>query len=226
MDNIYKGEWNAITQKMSPLELIVLVIVLTGILFLGSQIGRGFGNPLDYMLTSTSSRWIALIVLLIITGTVGSSMGAKELGNYPESPYKIISFELAKTEETAGKIIEAWGGAGKSLAKKEIITDFGFIVCYVALLGLICFWVADAQKGRWVSPVWLALGWSMLIAGLLDVIENIALLRMLDAGASGLLAGLAFWAALPKSIITTVFPLVVAVMMLAGVFLKAIRPQP
>lgn len=201
MDNIHKGIWYTLSKNISVMEQVILVVVLVLILYLGYLMGKGIGNPLDRIPLSTGWRWVVLVILLALLGAFKSSMGSKTLDT-PASPYKIVSYELAKTRENVSKIFLAWNESGKAKAQEEIKIDFAFILYYVITLGFIYFWLADVYKDKWIEPVALTLGWSIFIAGLLDVIENIALLRMLNKGmGEQLLAGIAFWTALPKSII-------------------------
>ena len=209
---MYKGALETVT-KMSLIELVYLVILLAVILFLGRVCGNVFGNLMDFI---NISPLIPFAILVLAFVGVASQMSVNSLIDPQTTPHGIISFELAKDKTRADDIMKAWGekatsgAGGKKLidvAQKDIKIDFAFILCYAALMGFTCFWIAAAQENNFVASVGLTLGWSVAIAGLLDVIENLALLRMIASGASDLLAKIAFWSALPKLIIILYFAL-------------------
>lgn len=96
----------------------------------------------------------------------------------------IVSFELARTPERAEEILDGWGRAGREGAEQAIKIDFGFLVAYSISLGLACTAVASRVKDRW-RRFGRLLGWSVPVAGALDGIENLALLRVIDGYHSG-----------------------------------------
>lgn len=62
------------------------------------------------------------------------------------------------------------------------------------LLSLACAMLAESPSNS-MAAVGIFISWAVLSAGPLDALENVALLRMLDQGASQLLARLAGWCA-------------------------------
>jgi len=201
MKNMYDGLWLEGLKKINTLsEWAALTAILAGIFLPGYMAVKYFGNPVQL---NGISWWLTLFVLAILPWFAAVKMQAKELKDPANVPHGIISFELAKDGETAEKIITHWRCPNKvdTIAKREINVDFLFIPSYVALLGFLCFSIANATEGP-LSVLALALGWAMPIAGLLDVVENVALLQMLNHEAADLPAGIAFWTALPKLIVT------------------------
>jgi hypothetical protein len=207
---MYKGAWDAVT-KMSVVELVVLDILLLFILFLGWVLGHVFGNVLDFI---TISPLVPFAILVLAFVGVASQMSVNAFVDPETTPHGIVSFELAKDQTRADEIMTAWAEKTTSgekrlleVAQKDIKIDFAFILCYAALMGLTCFWIAAVQRNQLAASLGVTLGWSVLLAGLLDAIENLALLRMIAGGGSDLLAKIAFWTALPKLIVILYFAL-------------------
>lgn len=107
------------------------------------------------------------------------------LGN---STYDIVDFELARTPDQASAILDDWGPAGRNAAKDALAIDFGLLVAYSVFLALACGWVAEALENS-LYPRLARIGWWLarltLVAGLLDAIENTALLAVLRGYDSG-----------------------------------------
>jgi len=84
--------------------------------------------------------------------------------------------------------------------RSSILFDFPFIPAYVALLGALCLLTARAVSGG-AQAMGPALAVLAVVAGLLDVVENLCLLRLLDGRAespSAPLVTVASWAAAVK----------------------------
>ncbi len=192
---MYNGFWVDGIGKLKSLPEWLLAIAILGVaIFIGYMGAKSFGNPLRFV---QINRWVLLVVLAAVFVGVSSQMKADELKKPCITPYGVISFELAKDSETAKNILDNWGEDTVNVAKYQTWMDFLFILAYVAALSFICFWVAEGNKGI-LSLAGLTIGWILPVAGLFDVIENIALLRMLNSGADDLPARIAFWMALPK----------------------------
>jgi hypothetical protein len=108
----------------------------------------------------------------------------------PTAPYGIISFELARDEAQAAAILASWNQTAQLRAAFSLGLDFLFIPIYTGALTLTCLWAARFRLERRRLPSWLVmiglpgvlLAWAQAGAGLFDVIENIALVRMLLIG--------------------------------------------
>jgi hypothetical protein len=121
------------------------------------------------------------LLLLLILNLVGLPLITRA------APYGIVSFELARDEAQASAILASWDQAARLRAAFLLGLDFLFIPLYTAALTLTCLWAARFRRRRRRFPSWLVLigipgiplAWAQLGAGLLDMIENIALVRML-----------------------------------------------
>jgi len=141
----------------------------------------------------------------------------------PASPNGIVSFEFAGDGESAGRMLEAWGGLGRLAAGRSLRLDFLFLAAYAPGLALLCAAAADrarAARSRLAAPG-AALAWGQLAAGGLDAIENLALLRVLGGFSTDVWPALAMACAWPK------FALVAAgILYLATAGVLRFRKQP
>lgn len=112
----------------------------------------------------------------------------------------IIPFELAGSQESAQRIMKAWGSEGRRAAKRGLVLDYPFPATYAPLHALACTAAADAlgDRGRTgLAAVGSPLAWGQLAAAGFDYVENSALLLVLS-GRHGRLPRLARRAALVK----------------------------
>ena len=104
----------------------------------------------------------------------------------------IVGLEVAGTAERSAEILADWGESGRSAARVSLWLDFPFMLAYAVFLGAACTTMgrrlrrrsaAGGSIGRLAGHLagpgaWL--GWAFILAALLDLIENIALLRVID----------------------------------------------
>ncbi len=140
-----------------------------------------------------------------------------------DSAFGIVSFELAGTVERATEILDDWGPDGRAGVERAIQLDYGFLIAYAVLLVLASSAVAIAARTRaWVkTEQW---GWRLaalvLVAALLDAVENTLLLQTLGDYISGSIGGLPVAAAAGAAAIK--FAIVVAAIAYVGVGLIAV----
>jgi hypothetical protein len=112
----------------------------------------------------------------------------------------IVSFEVAGTEEEAQEILEDWGEQGRDDARVSIYADFPYLIAYSVFLAVGCTIAAErlARRGmNRLARIGPMLGWTMFLAGAFDVIENLAMLQVID-GETATWPGVALYAAIPK----------------------------
>lgn len=104
------------------------------------------------------------------------------------SNYGILSFELAGSVDQTQRVLDAWGSEGRAGAERAIKLDYLFLIAY-SVLGAVAVGTAAMTAGRhnWVKTE--KAGWTytrlVLVAGLLDTVENTALLYTLNRYESG-----------------------------------------
>lgn len=213
MENMYIGLWLYGLKKLTlPSDWVTLAVLLVAAILAAALGARFFDNPLRFV---TINRWVLLVILVFIWGGVASQMKDGALAQPGVTPHGVVSFELARDARTANDILANWDEGSIHAARRQTWLDFLFVLAYVALLSFACFWIAEKTNGI-LSIVGLTLGWAVPIAGFFDVVENIALLKMLDSGAADLPAKIAYWMALPKFVI--LLCLVIPFILLSAVF--------
>ncbi len=111
----------------------------------------------------------------------------------------MIQFEVAGTQKNAQTIMAGWGEDNRPLARQQIYVDFVFLVLYPLTIALGCGLAArQFSPISWLVTVGPYLAWTQLAAGLLDAVEDVALLRLLQGLQNPSLPLIARWCALPK----------------------------
>ena len=159
----------------------------------------------------TQMSFIATLIMMAIMRYQGKMLSDKG--------YNIIKFELAKTVNCAQKIMEAWSTEGVAIAQINTYIDFVFILAY-ASLGYFGSLALTQKNENWSIRQlgqWMAKG--MLVAGILDSIENIAMLRTLSGSVVAQNIWIAYGCAAVKFTII-LFVIIVALFVLAHSFIK------
>lgn len=138
-----------------------------------------------------------LALTLIVEGTLTITGNPLKTDT---APLGIISYELAGSVEKAQVILESWSEPVKRLAAFNLGLDFLFIFAYTITISLACSWAGAVFKNRFSPFAQLSqpLVWGLLLAGSLDVTENLALFLMLMDRATQPWPGIAAWAAIIK----------------------------
>jgi hypothetical protein len=93
----------------------------------------------------------------------------------------IVSLELAGNSGRTRAILASWNRGARRAALHSLWVDFPFIVAYSTSLGLGCALAAGTLHARgWhLAGLGLPLAWAQWGAGIADVVEDMALLRVL-----------------------------------------------
>ncbi|MEA3285762.1 MAG: hypothetical protein U9Q77_00095 [Candidatus Marinimicrobia bacterium] len=141
--------------------------------------------------------WI-LVGLTILT-LLGMQITGEPLKT-EAAPGGIITFELIGTLEGSQDIIKSWSGQTMIYAGINMGLDFLFLALYGFTIALGCLLISQRLPMQWSTVkklgVWLAAG--VLLASFLDIVENIALIKLLLGSQNEVLPVLAKWVALPK----------------------------
>lgn len=140
----------------------------------------------------------------------------------PFSPANIVQFEMAKTVESAQKIISAWGTEGVSKAQVSIYLDFVFIFLYAWAIALGC--KVSAAFSAKVKLIVTGSFFSRAIwfAGSCDLIENMAMLFTLSS-INELTVSMAFYFAFIKFTIVVLALLLIFLSLGVGLFKVIIK---
>lgn len=176
-------------------------------------------NPLFRL--SAHSRPAVFAILLFLTLFI---MVILNLTGAPlrtdEAPAGIISYELARTEETAAAILNSWDNQAKIIAAFNLGFDYLWMIFYSTTIALGLVWTAEAfhLKGPFLTAL-NVLAWGQWLAALLDALENTALLTMLFNQPAAPWPLIAYWSAVVKFTLVILGILVV----LFGAILHRIR---
>ena len=108
----------------------------------------------------------------------------------------IVDFALAGNDTPISQILRVWEHEGQIRAALSLGLDFLLIPLYTVTISLGCVWVA--RHLGWISWLGLSLAWLQCVAGTLDVVEDIALIRILLGDQNSFLPWLAKSCAIPK----------------------------
>jgi hypothetical protein len=143
------------------------------------------------------------VFLILFCLTALTIVGMQITGNplkTEAAPSGIISFELIGTLEGSQFIINSWQKGKMTYAGINMGLDFLFLSLYSITIALSCLLISVRLPEHWICfkklGVWMAVG--VIIAALLDIVENIALIKLLLGSENELLPVLAKWCAIPK----------------------------
>jgi hypothetical protein len=119
----------------------------------------------------------------------------------------VIELELMRTTAKAQEVLSGYGSEGVSAARTSLWLDYPYLVAYALFLGLACVSMSERARRlgreRWAAAGFL-LAWAGPLAGLLDAVENAALLRVLAGHPEQPYPAIAFLCAVPKFVLSTV----------------------
>ena len=133
-------------------------------------------HPFERWPERRRGRW--LLALVLVYAVVQIAIGAV---NRPLStdaaPDGIITLELAGTPAEAERIVDSWERVGAlDEAGVSLGLDFLYMPLYAAVLAALV--IAVNRRARW--KVGRAIAWAPFAAAALDVVETVALVRVVD----------------------------------------------
>ena len=150
-------------------------------------------DPFSWLGEAGQWRLFLLVLFLSVVALVALNEQGKRLVT-AESPQGIVTFELVGTADGAARILASWGPEGRVVAGLNLGFDYLFMLVYAVGLSLGAS-IAARQQGRFSEvrkQFGLCLAWAGLLAGLLDAVENYALIKILFG------AGGEFWPTLSR----------------------------
>jgi len=156
-------------------------------------------NP-GYPKLSLNQIFILFLVLTVFWMIPMQIVGNKLVTS--EAPAGIVSFELAGSLQSAEKIMSSWKVEGMRYAILDMGLDFLFILLYTITLisGSILVARKTGNPTGFLGKMGFVIAFFCMIAGILDLIENYALIEILMGDGRDSHATIAFWAAIPKFI--------------------------
>lgn len=181
-------------------------------------------HPFEWLSNSGQRCAFVLFLCLAILVMIGLQILGQPLVT-EVAPAGIVSFELAGELSLAQRMVESWGDTGRVYAGLNLGVDYLFLVAYAVAIGLGCVLVAGSlwQRIRFLSVVGVLLAWAQFGAGLLDALENYALIRVLLGSQREVWPVMARWCAVPKFLIVALGLVYVGVGTLIAVAVRARR---
>jgi hypothetical protein len=132
------------------------------------------------------------IILFLLASTLGIFLLLRVQGNLEtnESPLGILSLEFASQPERITAITDAWESEGMTgRARANIWIDFLFIPFYAMLFYTLCGSISVRMKA-FPAKLGIFLAFGAMMAGMMDVFENILMLFSLRGHFNGVTAWL------------------------------------
>ena len=158
-----------------------------------------FRHPFEWLTKSNQKR--AFFLLLIITLAVMAALRCYDTHlKTNAAPNGIVSYEFARTLPVAQSMIESWGEQGKIYAGLSLGLDYLFFIAYAGTIGLGCVLTGQklSEKFVFANVIGAILAWGLIIAGLLDAVENYALIKILLGSLQEFWLTIAWFCAAPK----------------------------
>lgn len=94
---------------------------------------------------------------------------------------EIVQYEMAKAPEKATAIISQWSQTpGKQVTMiKSIYVDYFFIVVYCLAISAGCRYISSLTKNEILVKAGIFFSYFIFVAGIFDVVENIAMTKSL-----------------------------------------------
>jgi len=147
----------------------------------------------------------------------------------PLNAGEIVSFEMAKKTPVAENILLNWKAAGKyDKAIVGVYMDFLFIVLYTFGLAVGSLFLSRITKHEIVGRAGKIFSYLLILAGICDVVENIAMLKSLQGTLKRWNVMLAYDMAATKFgiIILTILFIIICLIFWGLNFIEADRKAP
>jgi hypothetical protein len=132
---------------------------------------------------------LATVVMMVVMRFMGLGLVSNS------SPLGVVNFELAKTFTNATEIINA---VGKRPLQWNIGIDFLFIIAYSFFFFFCCWALMNNYRSSGLKTLGLIFLELSVLVGVLDLVENIAMLITLGGYGSDISVTVSRWAAIIK----------------------------
>lgn len=156
-------------------------------------------HPFDFLPSRywPSFFWLLLglsIALMIVFGISGAPLTTEA------APYGVVSFELAGSVEKTDLILSSWDADAQLRAAFGLGLDYLFMAVYASTIALGCGLAGQVLKRTgWPLRSWgSVLGWAVILAAILDSIENMALTTLIFGSVVSPWPEMARWCAIFK----------------------------
>jgi hypothetical protein len=175
-------------------------------------------HPFERWPERRRGRWLLALVVVyaVVQIVIGAVNGPLSTDAAPDG---IITLELAGTPEEATRIVDSWAEEGAlDEAGVSLGLDFLYMPLYAAVLAAL---VVAVNRRRW--KLGTAVAWVPFVAAAFDVVETVALVRVVDDPAVDGLPAVARAFALGKFALLTVTVLFIVVAGAAALVQRSAR---
>lgn len=134
-------------------------------------------HPLEFI-PPHRRKLVFYFLFLFTLGLFGILRGLDLPLQTSPAPDGMVSFELAYPLEQSQAILASWNETARLTAAFGLGLDFVFILAYTSTLSLALL-LTNGDSTNWVRPLTSWMGWAVFLAGVWDVIENLALWQIL-----------------------------------------------
>lgn len=187
---VMAATWMEKQSHHPPLGWAAVLIAAAGVAWTGIWVDyHGLPRVLPVLDPSVfGSGWLGLALIV----SAACFVAALRYVNRPMaamSPSAMLDFEFIGSARRARRLIGEWGDPQRWAVRISLLRDFALIPVYVWTLWLACqlaryAFRAESQHGwySFCSAAGLVISWGVVLAGVLDVVENGALLSMVQPG--------------------------------------------
>lgn len=126
--------------------------------------------------TASLQRWFWWLLLINVLFIACSRFYIQ-----PLTSRDIVRFEVAKTTRVAESIVQEWKQMGKyNMAIQSIYIDYLFIILYTSGLAVACAFLSRLTGHEILIRAGKGASWLLAMAGICDVIENVAMTKSLQ----------------------------------------------
>ncbi|MCK5310667.1 MAG: hypothetical protein KAJ62_01065 [Desulfobacteraceae bacterium] len=161
-----------------------------------------FRHPFEWLTKSNQKR--AFFLFLIITLAVMAALRCYDSHLKTEAaPNGIVSYEFAGTLPVAQSMIKSWGEHGQIYAGLSLGLDYLFLIVYACAIGLGCVLIGQKLSEKFIlaESIGTIIAWGLIIAALLDAVENYALIKILLGSVQEFWLTIAWFCAAPKFVL-------------------------
>lgn len=137
----------------------------------------------------------ATVVMIVVMRWMGNGLESKV------SPLGIVSFELTKKFDAAQDIIQV---VGQRPLQWNIAVDFLFLVAYTFFFFFCCKAIMQQFRSSGLKTVGFIFLELSVLTGVLDLVENIAMLITLGGYGSDISVGVSYYTAIAKFVVIAI----------------------
>ena len=153
-------------------------------------------HPLDF-LPRTTRKPLFFLLLGLTASCFAVSLALNQPLRGAAAPAGQLSFELAGPAGNMAAILDGWDENARLQSAFNLGLGFLILPIFAATLSLSTLLAANRRQNDW-GDLGILFGWGALAAGLLGMVENIALFSILNNNMLSPAPQIAFWCAIAK----------------------------